>query len=436
MTADSILTGHIFTVSACNEGFDSTGFGCTSFDMTYSDHDGAWTSDEPEVNHVRTVEIILDSGADGSALPLEYAEAGVAMTPDDKLRFVDAQGSPLSISSTRLATVDFGDFALKEEFIVASITSPLLSLGKLMKHGWNLQKLGNELHLVKGNKSVPVSFKRNSLCISGNIRMLGSSTDMHMRAVQLKESLQRVRTTWTKLTNDCFAIKTYKPMCVDVTLAPASSLLWYRTTLVKRHGKWQLHQHNLFVTEGCLAKSLTTTLPDPNSVQEVITIGHTCECTHEQLGFAVVDEPLDLLGPLLGSGTGSSSSQPMVVVDQPAVEQKDDDMEAVAQPPVTGPAPAAFEAPIAPDEPAQPDDVAAGPEEIVLDGTRIDSSSSLTVLKAACSSLGVSTHGSRATAFQAFGAALTTARASGSALSETQLVQRPTATSQPAWNSK
>ena len=111
-----------------------------------------------------------------------------------------------------------------------------------------------------------------------------------------------------------------------------------------------------------------------------------------------------------------------VVVDQPAVEQKDDDMEAVAQPPVAGPAPAAFDAPIAPDEPAQPDDVAAGPEEIVLDGTRIDSSSSLTVLKAACSSLGVSTHGSRATVFQAFGAALTTARASGSALSETQLV--------------
>ena len=119
-----------------------------------------------------------------------------------------------------------------------------------------------------------------------------------------------------------------------------------------------------------------------------------------------------------------------------ALDRKKNDMEAVAQPPVAGPAPAAFDAPIAPDEPAQPDDVAAGPEEIVLDGTRIDSSSSLTVLKAACSSLGVSTHGSRATVFQAFGAALTTARASGSALSETQLVQRPTATSQPAWNSK
>ena len=107
--------------------------------MTYSDNDGTWTVSPDEVNHVHAVEIILDSGADGSALPMEYGHAGVPTALDDRLRFVDAQGSPLNVSSTRLATVDFGDFALKEEFIVASITSPLLSLGKLMKHGWNIE---------------------------------------------------------------------------------------------------------------------------------------------------------------------------------------------------------------------------------------------------------------------------------------------------------
>ena len=46
------------------------------------------------------------------------------------------------------------------------------------------------------------------------------------------------------------------------------------------------------------------------------------------------------------------------------------------------------------DEPDPPDEGLAGPEEIVLDGTRIDSSSSLAVLKAACASLGVSVNGS------------------------------------------
>lgn len=92
----------------------------------------------------------------------------------------------MDISSTRLATVDFGDFSLKEEFIVASITSSLLSLGKLMKHGWNLQKFGDELHLVKGDKAIPVSFKRDSLCISGSIRMVESSSDLHLRVVHLQ----------------------------------------------------------------------------------------------------------------------------------------------------------------------------------------------------------------------------------------------------------
>ena len=169
---------------------------------------------------------------------------------------------------------------------------------------------------------------------------------------------------------------------------------------MKRHGKWQLHQHNLFVSEGFQADSLTAALPDPKSVQEVITTGHTREFTHDQLGFSVVDEPLDLLGPSHGSAPSSSVSQPSVLVDQPAVEVHDDDMETSAQPSSAVAAPAPFEAPIAHDEPVQPDDVAAGPDEIVLDGTRIDSSSSLAVIKAACESLGVSTHGSRLQLFK------------------------------------
>ena len=42
----------------------------------------------------------------------------------------------------------------------------------------------------------------------------------------------------------------------------------------------------------------------------------------------------------------------------------------------------------------------AGPEEIILDGTHIDSNSPLAVLKAACDSLGLSVHGSSAQLFK------------------------------------
>ena len=208
--------------------------------------------------------------------------------------------------------------------------------------------------------------------------------------------------TWTKLGAECYGIKT----CVDVTLAPAASMLWYRTTLVKRSGRWQLHEHNRFVTDEYAASSLTTSLPNPGSVQEVITIRHTKECTHEQLGFSVVEEALDLLGPLSGSSSSSAAPQPVVAApaleqfDAPAFEQADEAMNLPLQvmPPVDVPGP--FEAPVAPDEPDPPDEVLAGADEIVLDGTRIDSTSSLAVLRAACSSLGISVNGSRAQLFK------------------------------------
>eukprot|EP00435_Cladocopium_sp_Y103_P018044 s405_g4.t1 len=342
-----------------------------------------------DVNHMRAVEIILDSSADGSALPLEYAEVSTAKAPDGSLRFLDAQGSPLSISSTGVATVDFDGFSLKEEFIVASITSPLLSLGKLMKHGWSLQELDDGLHLVKDDKAIPVSFKRNSLCISGNIRMIEDTGRSHVRALQLRDSLQRVKTTWTKLSPESYAIKTYKAACVDVSLAPSLSMLWYRTTLVKRSGRWQVHQHNLFVSDEFATGSLEEPLPDPGTVQEVLTIGHTRECTHDQLGFAMIDEALDLLGPLHGSASSSFSQPPVVRHDDVGDAQQENAMEVIPQPVPDEAAPAPFEAPIAPDE--SPDaDVVAGPEEITIDGVRIDSSSSLAALKAACDSLGVS----------------------------------------------
>ena len=324
----------------------------------------------------------------------------VLQRPQMTDRVLCIQGSDLSISSTRLATVDFGDFSLKEEFILASITSPLLSLGKLMKHGWNLQKIDNNLHLVKAEKAIPVSFKRNSLCISGNIRMLEDSGKLHLRAVQLRDSLQRLRTTWTKLGAECYGIKTYKPICVDVTLAPAANMLWYRTTLVKRSGRWQLHEHNRFITDEYVASSLTSALPNPGSVQEVITIGHAKECTHEQLGFSAIEEALDLLGPARGSSESSAAPQPVVAApaleqfDAPALLQVDDSMNPPWQVMPPADVPGSFEAPVALDEPDPPDEVLAGPEEIVLDGTRIDSSSSLAVLKAACASLGVSVNGS------------------------------------------
>ena len=97
---------------------------CLEFDLTYSDWDCEWTL-SPEladsVGHVRAlpsvagdVDIILDSGADGSALPLSFSGIGIPKQGPEDLKFVDAQGSPLAVSECLTALVDLGGIRLKE----------------------------------------------------------------------------------------------------------------------------------------------------------------------------------------------------------------------------------------------------------------------------------------------------------------------------------
>ena len=111
---------------------------CEEFDISSTDFDDAWTEApwlyDISANHVRMVtddslgmdDIVLDSGADVSALPMSFANVGTACAHDGSL-FVDAQGNPLEVDSTRLARVRLGDVVFKEKFIVSGVTTPLLS---------------------------------------------------------------------------------------------------------------------------------------------------------------------------------------------------------------------------------------------------------------------------------------------------------------------
>ena len=105
--------------------------------MVVKDSDDAWTF-SPYRQHVRAVssvddgissicDVILDSGADTSALPFRFA-AGTEC-PSPSTSYVDAQGMRLAIESTRLAHVQF-DVVFKEEFIVSDITSPFTSCSR------------------------------------------------------------------------------------------------------------------------------------------------------------------------------------------------------------------------------------------------------------------------------------------------------------------
>ena len=90
---------------------------CAFFDLAYNDSDANWTYDLEAVDTLRIFEpigdathIILDSGADGSALPLAYRNVGVSSSrPGAKPCFLDAPGNPFDIQNTRLATIYIDD---------------------------------------------------------------------------------------------------------------------------------------------------------------------------------------------------------------------------------------------------------------------------------------------------------------------------------------
>ena len=162
-----------------------------AFDLTYSDDNEDWTlcnsptwslsSSDDSLPQVRAmvdastpVEIILDPGAGVSALPRSYGTVGIEVGQHEA-QFIDAQGSPLHVHSTRFAKVTFGDVTLKERLLVTDVGIPILALGHLVRAGWSLQSNGQERYLMKGHKYFQVGFKRSSLCAVGSINVISNN---------------------------------------------------------------------------------------------------------------------------------------------------------------------------------------------------------------------------------------------------------------------
>ena len=107
-----------------------------------------------------TTFIILDSGSDVSLLPRSYV-------PDNphgaSHRLKDCQGNSLGVSGTKRAEIvvqdlDSSEAILRQEFLISDVTNCILSLGGLMKKGWNIKRTNSEeLLLVSpdGTLSIP-----------------------------------------------------------------------------------------------------------------------------------------------------------------------------------------------------------------------------------------------------------------------------------------
>eukprot|EP00435_Cladocopium_sp_Y103_P054137 s972_g17.t1 len=214
LTLIDSFDGFVNMVSQSDFALDTTDYSASSaymecverFDFAYSDLDDSWTycddhcistDDQSNMSNSlhcnesspscirafgfsepKSVEVVLDSGADGSVLPLEFGNVGLPDKDFDGSKYIDAQGMPMTISGARIAEVRFGPVVFRERFIIATVTSPFISMGRLLKDGWHLQNNGDgTMELVRKQRHIPVHFKRNSLCASGVIRMLSENVE-------------------------------------------------------------------------------------------------------------------------------------------------------------------------------------------------------------------------------------------------------------------
>ena len=291
----------------------------------------------------------------------------------------------------RIAEVQLGSVRFKERFIIAAVTSPPLSMGRLLKDGKCLENNGGTIKLVRAGRSIPVNFKRNSLCAHGSIRVLNvvddSSTptieerEEHVRALALSEPLSSLGRGWIQLSENVYALRSISPQHVDTTFCVSDALLWLRTTLFKHDDDtWHLDEFCENISE---MDSGGSPIESAKKVVEVITIAHTEFVPPEALGFSVYD---DAVVPALSSSfraSASSSSAPSSSAPRPAA-----DVNAAPDP-----------VPAAADEqelPVADGEVGVEVREVLIDGVnKLDSNSPLNTLRGACQSLGLSKGGGK-----------------------------------------
>ena len=125
--------------------------------------------DELEVNMVKVEEcdaedtclVTLDSGADISVLPREFAGVGTNMVSNGELKMVEAQGRRIAYDGLARAKVRIKDRSGKmveivEEFVLGNVHHPILCAGRLLKRGWSLGGVEGQLHLKHDERRIEV----------------------------------------------------------------------------------------------------------------------------------------------------------------------------------------------------------------------------------------------------------------------------------------
>ena len=122
---------------------------------------------------------ILDLGADVSVVPQNFLEYGEMVDDQYQALLRDCQGNFIKNSgrlrlTMLVRTEDEEVIGLTETFVIANVKQPLIAVGKWLKKSWRLEKQDytNEHLLSNGHRRVPLVWKGNALAFNFQAKAL------------------------------------------------------------------------------------------------------------------------------------------------------------------------------------------------------------------------------------------------------------------------
>ena len=334
--------------------------------------------------HIRGVKeeklwnIVLDSGSDATVLPASCAFAGRGLREEGTLW--DAQGNQIATAGCREVQLELqgegGDVVILSDRVHVSqhVQQPLISYGRLLKRGWTITlDDGPKLTHEESGIKVPITFKNDSLMVTGFVRMVAHNNVRHVDA-DIPARWRDVGTSWTVTGKGFPIVGSSAEHYIDPSATYAMAEWPYRTTLGYNGESWTMLE---FCEELSKMSDRSREVERDQRCTQLLTILTQDILTPEVIGFVVKD----IEGDGLAAG---SAAVPAVPVQPPmAVDQEGEGRQVGGA------------AALRPELPERQELVPLD-DSVEIEGVRISPASTSMVLKAACKCLGLSQSGSKA----------------------------------------
>ena len=324
-------------------------------------------------------DIVLDSGSDVTLLPIAMAGIGspATLTPGTFLR--DAQGKQILTSDVRdvtfiFQTTDGQSLRVKEKaFFSDKVDVPLLSFGKLIRAGWGIKSSGTDSSPILAHSSgscVELSFRNNSLVVSGDIRMVQS---VRAVSVDVPRSWHDLRTGWYTV-NDFPICSSNAAHFIDVTTDYLVVDWPFRTTVAYHDIRgWEVIE----LCERIFPMAEKAAPIVEGGSQRLLTLLSKTELCISDFGMAVA-EPVTS-GGASGSASAANGAGDIAMGAPSGAQEIQSDLQEVE---------VSVELP-------QSIAIQPRPDHVKIAGVDVSCTSAISVLKAACSYLQVSQSGSK-----------------------------------------